>query len=132
MAPPDQLQGETDGMKRFEAYVLAQLQEDYTVNLVRRRDALRRTGGMPEWGEMVDADNESTKKMHEFVTHMRQGFAAYSTWVHNTAVAYLAADDDARTAMLASLDVSHREEGLPDIDPSLEPPDTRMPREKGR
>ncbi|MGV9297353.1 MULTISPECIES: hypothetical protein [Amycolatopsis] len=115
----DQVAGETDQMKRFSENVLGSLSAFPVPRTVVREPDPLCDGGMLECGALAAADNRSTAELHRFITHLTQGFAAYSTFVHRSAVAYVQADLAGRQRLLAGL-AAQNGQGLPDSSPELE------------
>lgn len=115
----DGIQGDTDAMREFASRVMGSLDANPVSNVARRDQETPCPGGLDQFCQVLThEENDSIFKLQTFITQVEQGFAAYSSFVQQSAVNYLRADEAGRQEILAAF-TSRREEGLPAVDPRL-------------
>ena len=114
------IDGDTDAMREFAAKLQGGLEAAPVGEFARRTLSAACPGGLGACcDDLTHADNDSTRQLHAFITQVEQGFAAYSSFVRQTAAAYTHADELARNQFLAVFDTQQGAD--PGIDPRLEP-----------
>ncbi|KAA2267175.1 hypothetical protein F0L68_01215 [Solihabitans fulvus] len=124
MGAGDEINGETDAMREFSRHLAGSVQLERMPKAVSRHVAAACGGGLRSCEVLTKADQDSTDFLHTFITDVVQGFAAYSSFVHRSAAAYVAADETGRQGILAALD-GMTGQGLPAIIPELDTTETR-------
>ncbi|WP_020661519.1 hypothetical protein [Amycolatopsis benzoatilytica] len=113
------IDGDTDAMREFSKALLGSLDLNPVLPSIHRDRTTPCQGGLgtPWCDDLTAADNASMEALHLFLTQVEEGFKLYSSFVHQTARAYTAADELARNEFLARLDSAHGDDSV--IDPKF-------------
>src|SRR5882724_3915678 len=118
----DGIDGDAAAMNEFALSVWGSLKANALPPEVSRGEDTVCDGGLFEECKWItDANNASVKALHEFITAMRQGLAAYSSFVQQSGVTYWHADDRNRHDLLSTLEAM-RGQGLPTLDADFTQP----------
>ncbi|ANN19477.1 hypothetical protein SD37_30235 [Amycolatopsis orientalis] len=115
----DRISGDTDAMREFASRIMASIEATPISPIARIEESTPCPGGLDELCiHLTHAENETIPKLQTFITMVEQGFAAYASFVQQTATNYLRADEAGRQEILTAF-VTRPKDDLPSIDPRL-------------
>lgn len=118
----DEINGDTDAMREFASRIMGSLEQPPVSNISRVDQSTPCEGGLDGLCmDLTAAENESVRQLQTFITQVKEGFAAYSAFVQQTAASYLRADETARQEILNTF-VSRTPGAVTEIDPRLVAP----------
>ncbi|EMD26318.1 hypothetical protein [Amycolatopsis azurea] len=115
----DGIKGDTDAMREFSALISASIEATPVSPISRIKDSTPCPGGLFDLCQhLTSTENETIPKLQTFITMVEQGFAAYASFVQQTAMNYIRADEAGRREILTAF-VTRPAGDLPEIDPRL-------------
>ena len=98
------IDGDTEAMREFSRVLLSSLERDPVPAEVSHRERpVPCEGGFgnPLCEALTAADDKSMLALKKFISQVEQGFKIYSSFVHQSAKAYVHADEQARAEFTA-------------------------------